>query len=510
VIGVVLSVWGFVDVYRRGAINPRDLGRHMTDFTVYTEAGAAFFDGREPYAVTNPRGWGYLYLPLFAMLLAPLHALSGQWQVMVWFFISLATLAGCYFECVRMMRLSIRRTDLSTGAPGRTTGSAGAGPMFPAWMIGAAVGASAIPTLNCLQRGQIGVLQLYLLLFGVRLAVEAGSRLRGIFVAGLVLATPIGLKLTPVLPVACFWLLRLMQGCAAPMAATNGQRLGDPLSGGDTVSRGRKTFELRRLAPACVGASGTLCGLILYVFVVPVLMVGWQANLDNVGQWWKLIATKSDKQTYDRFAGDSYSVRNQSLSNALHHLGNWTAYQFAGGPYDEPFENEKTFVPEFVTDTRAFEFFIRSAQFGVLAVAAWLSWRGGRTHDCAWSLAAFGLACVAMLIASPIARAHYFVSLLPAVLFVPAVVARAGRPRAALWLAWSPVALILVHYAMMSIVGRVGFLGIGITIWFLCSAALLSRAVAAVAPRTASPPRMRRTKRRTPACERARGPATVG
>ncbi len=82
-----------------------------------------------------------------------------------------------------------------------------------------------------------------------------------------------------------------------------------------------------------------------------------------------------------------------------------------------------------------------------------------------------------MLIASPIARAHYFMSLIPAAPFVAAVALRAGHERAARWLAWSPVALVVTHYALMRIVGRVGFLGIGTTIWFVCGAVAISYAL---------------------------------
>ena len=65
------DVWGLTDVRQRGY--PDVPAEHRTDLTVYTEAGAAFFDGRPPYEVSNPRGWTYLYPPLLAMLLAPLH-----------------------------------------------------------------------------------------------------------------------------------------------------------------------------------------------------------------------------------------------------------------------------------------------------------------------------------------------------------------------------------------------------------------------------------------------------
>lgn len=54
IVVAILLVWGFTDVRRRADLDPHNIGAHRTDFTVYTEAGAAFFDGRDPYAVTNP------------------------------------------------------------------------------------------------------------------------------------------------------------------------------------------------------------------------------------------------------------------------------------------------------------------------------------------------------------------------------------------------------------------------------------------------------------------------
>ena len=56
IVVALLLVWGFTDVRRRADLDPHNIGAHRTDFTIYTEAGAAFFDGRDPYAVTNPRG----------------------------------------------------------------------------------------------------------------------------------------------------------------------------------------------------------------------------------------------------------------------------------------------------------------------------------------------------------------------------------------------------------------------------------------------------------------------
>src|SRR5689334_16039495 len=79
---VAATIWGLVDIKARGRTEPDRPDRHKTDFTVYTEAGAAFFDGRDPYRVTNPRGWHYLYPPLFALLVAPLSGLDPEAQVL--------------------------------------------------------------------------------------------------------------------------------------------------------------------------------------------------------------------------------------------------------------------------------------------------------------------------------------------------------------------------------------------------------------------------------------------
>src|SRR5580704_10227789 len=82
---VALAVWCAVDVSRRARVDPQRPSQHMTDVTVYTEAGRAFFDGRDPYEVANIRGWKYLYPPLFALLIAPLSYFSPPWQASAWF-----------------------------------------------------------------------------------------------------------------------------------------------------------------------------------------------------------------------------------------------------------------------------------------------------------------------------------------------------------------------------------------------------------------------------------------
>ena len=84
----------------------------------------------------------------------------------------------------------------------------------------------------------------------------------------------------------------------------------------------------------------------------------------------------------------------------------------------------------------------------------------------------------------------------PCALFRPAaaghvvcagLAAASGRPRAAHILAWTPVALVVVHYALMRIVGRVGLLGIGITVWYVACVVEMLRTTARVSCTVSKP-----------------------
>jgi hypothetical protein len=81
--------------------------------------------------------------------------------------------------------------------------------------------------------------------------------------------------------------------------------------------------------------------------------------------------------------------------------------------------------------------------------------------------ALFGMACIGMLILSPIGRGHYYMEELPALVCVPIWFARRGELR---W-AWAamviPASLCVAHYVLMSITGRIGLLGIGTSVWYL-------------------------------------------
>ena len=209
VLVIGLTIWGWLDVRERGQTHPNHAEFHRTDFTVYTEASAAFFDGREPYEVTNPRHWYYLYPPLFALLVSPLAALDFKSQVVVWYIISLVLAFGCWSESRHLWTLLVASNS----------GEADIGPNA-AFRIGACAGLTVLlPTLECLQRGQVGIALVYSLLLGFRLSL--GGRSWPIWcLGGVVLGWPIVVKLIPALPVAVLLLQHWAAATATvPLAA---------------------------------------------------------------------------------------------------------------------------------------------------------------------------------------------------------------------------------------------------------------------------------------------------
>src|SRR5207244_1386807 len=73
--------------------------------------------------------------------------------------------------------------------------------------------------------------------------------------------------------------------------------------------------------------------------------------------------------------------------------------------------------------------------------------------------AGFGLACVAILLVSPLAWGHYYVSILPACVCVPLWLALRGRRTLAWVFAIVPVLLTSLHYLAIRRTGPIGLLG---------------------------------------------------
>lgn len=450
---IALAVWCVVDVQRRARVVPGEPDLHKTDFTVYTEAGAAFFDGREPYEVSNVRGWRYLYPPLFALTMAPLHAYSPEAQVTVFFCLCVALSVGCYVECRKLAAAAWNRTN-SLGwidRFGRSHGTQEVSPI-PQWLFILAFAAIAFPALNCLQRGQIGILKVYPLLLGFRL-IMLGRSAREYFLGGILFSLPIALKVTPALPVSCVLFVLIVKALS---------------------QTGEKAKRLAWIAPMW-GTGGTLLGCVLFLLVVPAGLIGWQANLQHLNTWYHKVVARADEVRSDDFGGEVDSPRNQSLFNAAYLFSLWVTSDQEewerGRKRAEKEVLERPDLPDLPLVNRIVPVICGLALMILLVAAV----RVGREAELTGQGAAFGLACVASLIVSPVSRGHYFVLLLPAVLFVPMWLLQRGRNRAAFWMAVIPVALSLFHYSFLEIAGRRGVMGICITLWFFAACAMLTK-----------------------------------
>jgi hypothetical protein len=111
-----------------------------------------------------------------------------------------------------------------------------------------------------------------------------------------------------------------------------------------------------------------------------------------------------------------------------------------------------------------------------------VSFRMAKTPDALGQAAAFGIACAATLIIFTIARGHYYMLLLPATVFATLWLQREDRPRWAIFVAIAPLVLVLAHYTMLNITGRIGLLGLGTTAWYFatCTVLLMSPRKSAV------------------------------
>jgi len=452
-IGVAMIIWCLADVHRRGRVIPERLDKHRTDFTVYTEAGAAFFDGRDPYAVTNPRGWLYLYLPMFAIVISPLHALAPEWQVTVWFFFCCAFAWGSVRELTRIAR----SFSAPTGPPAKPSfdpkptaadgESAGGVPRYAIW---AAIAVAMLPAMNNMQRGQVDLLKLYLILLGFRLCLTGGTW-RAWFGGGVALGAAIVLKLAPLLSAG--YLVLLLAG---------------------RWLRQRQQPEAQSFARLAGASGGMFAGVLALLLVIPALFIGWQKNLGYIETFVvERVAKMGDGEATDP-AGNSRTLRNQCLTNSVVRCGNFLSYQFFGGADDRLIDSDPANCPPMAMDdpgVAVVTLIARLAVIAMLLLAGGLSvWRG----DTLGQVTALTLACVVTLVVSPIGRASYYTEMAPAMIFVPLWLTRAGMPRAARFAAWTPVVIVWLHYCALPIAGRVGLLGLGATYWVLTCLALLA------------------------------------
>ncbi len=457
---VAATIWGLVNVRRRGYPYPESPGEHKTDLTVYTLAGGAFLHGGQPYEVANPRGWTYLYPPMLALMLAPLSPLPMQDQVTAWFFISLLFCWGCYRECRRIVAM-VCDEDARVAA---------AWVRWSPWLAVAAVAVAVLPTLNCLQRGQVGVLKLYFLLLGLRWILGGRTR-RAWLAGGVALSLPITLKILPFVQVG-FLLFLLMVNflCSCRRRPTGEASRGEWFFPSSPPMRGAAIG--RRFAFSTVGV---VFGLALFFLFVPAALIGWRANLHHLDTWAKFVLTKVDDGGMDPRSGNSHSARNQSLHNAAYRLGNFAVYVLADGPDDRLVEGWD--APKMAMDAQTADRALLLSQAALALALLALGVRLVRGDGNRLNLAVgFSLGCAAMLVVSPVARGHYFLLLSPAVLLLPLWFDLRGWRRAGVVVAAIPPALSILHYALLPYAGRIGLLGMGTACWLMAAMVLMARA----------------------------------
>ncbi len=126
-------------------------------------------------------------------------------------------------------------------------------------------------------------------------------------------------------------------------------------------------------------------------------------------------------------------------------------------------------------DSPPAEWTLLGARLAVLAVLGLVGIRLGLRGDALSLAVAFSLGSVAMLVVSPIARVHYFMLFVPAILYFPLWLDRENHNRTAKIMAVVPIILIDLHYFFLPYAGRVGLLGIGTTVWLVAAFVLVMR-----------------------------------
>ncbi len=389
--------------------------------------------------MTNPRGWHYLYPPLFAILVAPLSLFDTESQVLFWYAVNVAFTFGCIGESRRLWQL--------IGGPQKRE--------FRRIAVCAAL-AVILPFLDCMQAGQLGIAILYLLMLGSRLVLQ--SRRRAIwFLGGLTLALPASVKLVPALPVVFL----LGQQWLSVLFPVRGQR---------DWSR------------AIASTAGVSVGAILFLLLIPASIIGWQKNIHYLDVWQTKVVT--NERVGPEASFNVHSYRNQSLANGVYL---WSKSFRSGSPAPLRFQppegatsrsqgasapgtrGSSGNVDGFTHDQpeRIANPAVRIAIGAVLILLLSLAAAVGRRGNPVDAYSAFALASCATLLVSPLAWGHYFMAQLPALLCVPIWLSRRGMPRAARIAALVPVLLSWSYYLAMPQIGGLGLLGLGTAGWFL-------------------------------------------
>lgn len=221
-IAIIVALLGANTVFR-SAYGVRD----HSDYTVYAEAGRAVLDGNNIYEAHNSRGWYYVYLPLFAIAMAPLGRAPTNIGSALWFCLSCIALASALIMAVRMAQQRYPALDTRNTA---------------LWMVPVALVSPWL--ISGLTRGQASEVVIWLIIatfyFDQRGQQTWSAAMLGC--AALIKAFPLAL---------CVYFVR----------------------------RGQRTFWLAFIATLLVGT-----------LLFPAMVLGWQRNLDYLEQWFQRVA----------------------------------------------------------------------------------------------------------------------------------------------------------------------------------------------------------------------------
>ena len=210
--------------------------------------------------------------------------------------------------------------------------------------------------------------------------------------------------------------------------------------------------------------------MVLFLLLLPAACIGWEANLGHLRTWARKVVANQNVDREHGFHLDSIS--NQSLFNAAHLL----SAQLRGKAVNRADYGHWLVADTEIARRRAADHAARRvvhvARGVLLALLGLLVLLSGVRGGLAVRTATLGLACLAIPLISPLAWGHYYVLALPALLAVPAWLAGAGHPRAALLLPAVAAIATWTHYVAMARVGPYGLLGLSTCAWFTVACAL--------------------------------------
>src|SRR5262249_32352699 len=304
-------------------------------------------------------------------------------------------------------------------------------------------------------RGQVAMALLWPLMLGLRLAIEARTWPATVL-AGVVLALPIAVKLTPLIPVGLLVLVALRSGYAD-----------------QALAAARWPFGLAL-------GSGVGLALALSALVLPAAVIGWGVNAAHLGTWARRIQASAQVGVDN----NKFTFRNQSFENAVEMLARWEHPRSPlrwTSPRDPAIRDLRA---EPRTPRALLTAVVWGGQLVLLLLAITAGWRLAGGGAALGPAAAFRLGSAPSLVISPVSWGHHYPVLLPAALFVPWWLACRGRVAAARWMSAALPFIVIVHYLLIDTawveqpIGRafvwaVGLLGVGTAVWCAVASALV-------------------------------------